>query len=110
MERFPRRAKELRSVWDHLHKQDIYKSMGLGRMHPRLLGGLANIIAEAHCNIFDRSWSLGGVPADWKRANITHIYKNEVGGKRFGKLQMSQPHLSTLKNYGVDSPGSYFWA
>lgn len=82
LERFPRRAKELRSVWDHLYKRDIQKSMGLGRMHPRLLGGLANIIAEAYCNIFDRSWSLGEVPADWKRANITPIYKNRKKKKK----------------------------
>lgn len=33
LERFPRRAKELRSVGDHLYKLDIHKSMGLGRMH-----------------------------------------------------------------------------
>lgn len=45
-------------------------------MHPKLLGGLASTIAEAHCNIFDRSWSMGEVPAEWKRANITPIYKN----------------------------------
>lgn len=69
LERFPGRAKELRSVWDYL-------LMALGRMHPRLLGGLVNILAETHCNIFDRSWSLGEVPAAWKRANITPIYKN----------------------------------
>lgn len=77
MERFPKTAKELRSVWDHLYKWDIYKSMGLGRMHPRLLGGLASITAEAHCHIFHRSWSLGEVLADWKRANITPIYQKK---------------------------------
>lgn len=108
LERFPRRAKELRSVWDHLYNWDSHKTVGLGRMHPRLLGGLANIIAQAHCNIFDRSWSSGEVPADWKRANITPIYKNGEKKKRFGKLQMSQSHLSTLKNYGVDPPGKLF--
>lgn len=80
LERFPRRAKELRSVLDQLYKWDIHKSMGLGRMHPRLLGGLASVIAEAHCNIFDRSWSSGKVPANRKRANISPIYKN--GGKK----------------------------
>lgn len=64
LERFPRRAKELRSVRDHLYKWDIYMSVGLGRMYLRLLGRLANIIAEAHCNILDRLWSSGEVPAD----------------------------------------------
>lgn len=44
-------------------------------MHPRLLTGLANITAKLHLNISDRSWSSGEVPADWKRANITPIYK-----------------------------------
>lgn len=83
--------------------------MGLGRMYLRLLGGLANIIAETHCNILDRLWSSGEVPADWKRAHITPIYKKGKK-KRFGNLQMSQPHLSTLKNYGVGPPGSYFQA
>lgn len=79
-------------------------------MHLRLLRGLANVIAKPRFNIFDSSWRSGEVPADWKRANITPIYKKGEKKKRFGKLQMSQPHLSPLKNYGTGPYGSYLQA
>jgi len=48
----------------------------------------------------------GEFPDDWKRPYITPIYNKCK--ERFGKLQMSQPHLSPWKNYGADSHKSYF--
>ncbi|PKU36417.1 rna-directed dna polymerase from mobile element jockey-like [Limosa lapponica baueri] len=42
-------------VRDHLAKLDIHKSMGPDRMHP--------------------SWRTGEVPEDWRKANITPVFK-----------------------------------
>ncbi|PKU40435.1 rna-directed dna polymerase from mobile element jockey-like [Limosa lapponica baueri] len=42
-------------VRDHLAKLDIHKSMGPEGMHP--------------------SWRTGEVPEDWRKANITPVYK-----------------------------------
>lgn len=87
LKRFHRRAKELRSVGDHLYKLDTYKPTGLGRVYLRLPRGLANITVKPRFNIFDRSWSSGEVPADWKRANITPIHrkgkKEDLGNYRW---------------------------
>ncbi|PKU44058.1 rna-directed dna polymerase from mobile element hypothetical protein [Limosa lapponica baueri] len=62
-------------VRDHLAKLDIRKSMGPGGMHPRVLRELADVIAGPLSIIFERSWRTGEGPEDWKKANITPIFK-----------------------------------
>lgn len=54
--------------------------MGPGRMHPRVLKELGNVIAEQLRIIFKRLWQLGEVPSDWKKANITDVLKKEDPG------------------------------
>lgn len=62
---------------------------------------LANIIARPPSIIFERSWQLAEVPEDWKKVNITPIFKKwQVGS---GELQAGQPHFSEANN-----PGNYF--
>ncbi|KAK4826013.1 hypothetical protein QYF61_003786 [Mycteria americana] len=52
-------------VSDLLHHLDTHKSMGPDEIHPRVLKELAE----------KQSWLTGEVPADWRLANVTPIYK-----------------------------------
>ncbi|PKU38324.1 rna-directed dna polymerase from mobile element jockey-like [Limosa lapponica baueri] len=62
-------------VRDHLAKLDIHKSMGPDGIHPRVLRELAEVIAGPLSIIFEKSWRTGEVPEDWRKANITPVFK-----------------------------------
>jgi len=49
--------------------------MGPDEVHPHVLRELADEVATPLANIFEKLWQSGKVPANWKRGNLTPIFK-----------------------------------
>ncbi|KAF2357940.1 Endonuclease/exonuclease/phosphatase [Trinorchestia longiramus] len=62
-------------VEEQLSILNPYKSTGPDGLGPRILKETAEVISEPLTNIFNRSLDTGIVPDDWKRANVTPIFK-----------------------------------
>ena len=82
------------------------KSMGPDGIHPRVLKGLAGVLAKPFSIIYQQSWLTGEVPTYWKLTKVTPLYKkgrkDDLGNYRPvsltsvpGKL-MEQLILSTI--------------
>ena len=54
---------------------DAHKSMGLDGLHPRVLRELEDVVAKPLSIILRQSWLTGGVPVDWRLADVTPIFK-----------------------------------
>ena len=66
---------QVETVIELLLHLDCHKSMGLDRLHPRVLTDLVGVIAELLSAIYQQSWLSGEVPVDWSLADVTPIYK-----------------------------------
>ncbi|KAK4824795.1 hypothetical protein QYF61_019463 [Mycteria americana] len=102
-------------VSDLLHHLDTHKSMGPDEIHPRVLKELADVLTKPLSIIYQQSWLTGEVPADWRLANVTPIYKKgwkeDPGNYRPvsltsvpGKL-MEKIILSAITLHGEDNQG-----
>uniref|UniRef100_A0A803THE0 SGNH hydrolase-type esterase domain-containing protein n=1 Tax=Anolis carolinensis TaxID=28377 RepID=A0A803THE0_ANOCA len=61
-------------VQEHLAALNEFKSPGPDQLHPRVLKELAEVISEPLAIIFESSWRMGEVPADWRSANVVPIF------------------------------------
>ncbi|KAK4815363.1 hypothetical protein QYF61_001351 [Mycteria americana] len=102
-------------VSDLLHHLDTHKSMGPDEIHLRVLKELADVFTKLLSIIYQQSWLTGEVPADWRLANVTPIYKKgrkeDPGNYRPvsltsvpGKL-MEQIILSAITRHVEDNQG-----
>ena len=66
-------------VYEELCKIDINKAYGQDEIPGRLLKGAAWLM-EPISKLFTMSMQTGELPKDWRRANITPVFKK--GGKR----------------------------
>ncbi|KFV96798.1 hypothetical protein N327_01351, partial [Fulmarus glacialis] len=64
-------------VQDHLRNLEVRKSMGPDEIHPRVLRELwMKLLSHFTISIIsEKSWQSGEFPTDWKRGNITPIFK-----------------------------------
>ncbi|KFQ73725.1 hypothetical protein N337_11965, partial [Phoenicopterus ruber ruber] len=62
-------------VRDHLRNLKVHKYVAPDEMHPWVLRELADEVPKPLTILFEKSWQSSEVPTDWKRGNVTPIFK-----------------------------------
>jgi len=64
-------------VQDRPKNMKVHKSVGPDQMHPHVLNALEDEVSRTLSILFEKSWQSSEVPAHWKRANTTPIFKKD---------------------------------
>ena len=64
-------------VHEKISKMKRNKAPGIDNFNSSMLREIASSIASPLCEIFKGCIEMGEVPRDWKKANVTPIYKNK---------------------------------
>lgn len=62
-------------IRERLAKPDIHKSVRPDEMPPQILRGLMDTILRPLTITSKRSWQTGEVPEEWKKENVTLVFK-----------------------------------
>ena len=66
------------NVTEEIVHNELNKSCGPDEIHPRLLKELAATISKPIAFLFNKSMQCGKVSFDWKKANVSPIYKKDA--------------------------------
>lgn len=58
------------------HVRTIHKYMKPDKTHSGVLSELAYVVAKALSVISEKPWKTDEVPGDWRKQNISHIFRN----------------------------------
>jgi len=64
-------------IQDHLRNLKVHRSMGPDEMNPQVPREMADEVAKPLSAVFEKSWQFCEAPTDWKRGNITPVFKKE---------------------------------
>ncbi|PKU43102.1 rna-directed dna polymerase from mobile element hypothetical protein [Limosa lapponica baueri] len=66
---------------------------------------LADVIVKSLSIVFERSWRIGEVPEDWRKANVTSVFKK---GKKEDPGNYRPANVTSVFKKGKkEDPGNY---
>lgn len=96
-------------ISDLLCQLDTHRSMGPDGIHPRVMWELAKVFAKTFTIIYQQCCITGEVPAGWRLANVTPIYKkgwkDDLGNYRSVSLTSA---LGEVSSSGRDHPECHY--
>ena len=88
------------------------KAPGVDRIHPSLLRELSKQLSGSLSILFRRTLDEGTVPADWRAANVTPLYKKgiKVFIDRSTKVRRYEPYICCVQGIGKYHQGCHYGA